>query len=119
MDTELERAAEEYEEKGKIDSVVSRKRDFINGANWKEEQIIKDNMLLPFKEYDNLMESVNKQKKEGYEAGYKKGLEDIKEDIIKKVRNWLEDNFYYHDTIEEKYDFINDLCKALENETTG
>ena len=35
-------------------------------------------MLLPFKEYDNLIDSVNRRKKEGYEAGYKQGFIDSK-----------------------------------------
>ena len=49
---------------------------------WLEKQsdIIENNMLLPFKEYDNLMDSINKKKKEGYEAGYKQGLIDSKND---------------------------------------
>ena len=46
----------------------------------KQGDIIENNMLLPFKEYDNLMDSINKKKKEGYEAGYKQGLIDSKND---------------------------------------
>ena len=51
---------------------------FKAGANWQREQIAKDNMFLPFKEYDNLMDSINRRKKEGYDAGYKQGLVDSK-----------------------------------------
>lgn len=47
-------------------------------ANWQKQQIAKENMLLPFKEYDNLMDSINRRKKEGYEAGYKQGYIDSK-----------------------------------------
>ena len=50
----------------------------IFGANWQRQQIAKDNLLLSFKEYDNLIESIEKRKKEGYEAGFTKGLEDSK-----------------------------------------
>ena len=50
---------------------------FKAGANWQREQIAKESMLFPFKEYDNLMESINKKKKEDYEAGYKQGLRDV------------------------------------------
>lgn len=44
----------------------------------KQSELVKNNMFLPFKEYDNLMNSINKKKKEGYEAGYKQGLIDSK-----------------------------------------
>jgi flagellar biosynthesis/type III secretory pathway protein FliH len=51
----------------------------IEMAEWQREQVVDGNMLLPFREYDNLMDSINRQKKAGYEAGYKAGLEDGKE----------------------------------------
>ena len=38
VSNDLEQAAEKYEEKGKIDSVVSRKKDFINGAKWQKQR---------------------------------------------------------------------------------
>ena len=59
---------------------------------WLEKQgrIIKENLLLPFKEYDKLMESINRQKKEGYEAGYKQGLIDSKSD--QKPAEWSKDD---------------------------
>ena len=52
----LEKAAEEYEEKGKIDSVISRKRDFINGANWQKRQLDSKKESIS----DDLKEEVNK-----------------------------------------------------------
>lgn len=55
------------------------------GANWQREQIAQHNMLLPFREYDNLLESVNRRKKEGYEAGFKQGTIDAKEELLKEA----------------------------------
>ena len=54
-------------------------------ANWQREQIAQHNMLLPFREYDNLLESVNRRKKEGYEAGFKQGTIDAKEELLKEA----------------------------------
>lgn len=54
-------------------------------ANWQREQIAQHNMLLPFREYDNLLDSVNRQKKEGYEAGFKQGTIDAKEELLKEA----------------------------------
>ena len=54
-------------------SFAKLSRIAVHIANWQKQQIAKENMLLPFKEYDNLMDSVNRRKKEGYEAGYKQG----------------------------------------------
>lgn len=59
-------------------SFVKLSRIAAHIANWQKRQIAKENMLLPFKEYDNLMDSVNRRKKEGYEAGYKQGFIDSK-----------------------------------------
>ena len=70
-------------------AALQRGRDAVIIINAKEEgvrlgkalmkqEIAKDNLLLPFKEYDNLIESIEKRKKEGYEAGFTKGLEDSK-----------------------------------------
>ena len=61
-------------------SFAKLSRIAVHIANWQKQQIAKDNMLLPFKEYDNLMDSINRRKKEGYEAGYKQGLVDSKDE---------------------------------------
>ena len=71
-------AAERYRTTRDKELAEKCKWSFKAGANWKRDQIAKENMLLPFKEYDNLIESINKRKKEGYEAGYKQGLVDPK-----------------------------------------
>jgi hypothetical protein len=62
----------------------------------KKGDIIENNMLLPFKEYDNLMDSINKKKKEGYEAGYKQGL------IYSKNDQHVQPKFKVGDTIRVK-----------------
>lgn len=61
----------------------------IEMAEWQREETVKGNLLLPCREYDNLMDSINRQKKEGYEMGFKQGLIDGK-DEIKKLRKEVE-----------------------------
>ena len=59
-------------------------------ANWQRQQIVKDNLLLPFKEYDNLMYSINEKKKEGYKDGYEAGLNDAIEAFKKTLLGQVE-----------------------------
>ena len=53
-------------------------------ADWQRKRITENNLLLPFSEYDNLLESINRQKKEGYLAGFKQGTIDAKDELMKR-----------------------------------
>ena len=63
-----------------------KKDAFKYGALWQMEEIARNNLLLPFKEYDRLKESIERQKTKGYQDGYKQGQKDGEEKCL-KVRN--------------------------------
>ena len=72
-----------------VGSKVSKKKlidALIEMAAWQKWQVAKDNMLLPSREYDNLMDSINKKKAEGYMAGVRQGyINSLKDGIIKDI----------------------------------
>ena len=96
-------------------------KGFTEGKRIEMEKITKGNLLLSFKEYDELMDSINRQKKEGYEAGYKQGLNDSKNEqkpgeIVEpkksedeRIRKWLIDYLW-----KEKI-FLQEAHSSVEN----
>ena len=87
------------------------------GAQWQQNQIAKENMLLPFKEYDNLMDSINKKKKEGYDAGFKQGMLDFNREhtsntLEKEIVHWLDEGLPNE---EEVVDHIKETARHFTN----
>lgn len=73
---------------------VSKKKlidALIEMAAWQRLMDGEDGMSLPFREYDNLMDSINEKKKEGYMAGLRQGYKDsLEDDIVKDIEKEFE-----------------------------